>query len=156
MRKGTAPQRFQEKWSTLPLLLLGVVLIPLCLLPAHGIPGHPTTVPTATSTHAHEAVQAGADDLSGEDVRDSTAPSEHPYPGAPLCDSELDYSSTTARSFPDRSLDLSLLLLAVSVVAAAALRSRPTWSALLRSWAARPPWRPFGSAFLTLAGISRT
>lgn len=132
----------------LPLLLLGV-LVPLCLLPAHGIPGHPRT--TGASAHVHEAVQAGANDLSGEQLL--ARPGERSDPGAPFCDSALDFSSSVpARSFADRSPDLGLLLVAAAAVTAV-LHSRTVRPALLRS---RPPWRPFGVAFLTLAGISRT
>ncbi|GAB3685452.1 hypothetical protein GCM10027597_35970 [Saccharopolyspora tripterygii] len=160
MRSLIARQKSWGKLLALPLLL-GFLIVPFALLPAHGLPGHAATMSKSVSAgtehndsngHANDAESASNNTFVSTDHNG-------PKHGGPYCDTGSDYSPLApSRSLTNDSVYLAFLslALALAVVAAEPFLFRQHWRAYLRLWATKPPWRSAGASFLSFACISRT
>lgn len=162
MKELTARQHAWGKALVLPIVVLGFLLVPFVLLPAHGLAGHAATMPSSVSTSSHSSDgHSHGPDEAGTAIPASTVDSpahNGPGHGAPFCDAGPDYSAVTVHRHLNDAVDLAVLLVAATfvVVAIASGLFRSAWTLQLRHWFAQPPWRVSGTAFLSLACISRT
>lgn len=161
MKELTARQHAWGKALVLPFVVLGFLLVPFVLLPAHGLAGHAATMPPSApiASHSSDGHSHGPDE-AGTSIPASTVDSpgnSGPGHDAPFCDAGPDYSAVTVHRHLNDAVDLAVLLVAaafVTVVIASGL-SPSAWALQLRHWFSKPPWRVSGTAFLSLACISR-
>ncbi|WP_145737345.1 hypothetical protein [Saccharopolyspora dendranthemae] len=159
MRESLTRQHGLGKLLVLPLLVLGFLLVPFVLLPAHALPGHAELMSASHSTTGHHG-EAGEHEHTDAAAPVAAAAPSHdhgPEHGAPHCDAGPTFSAAVLTRPPSGSVDLDLVLLALSFAASSALLlTHAAWAPRLRHWLSRPPWRPSGTAFLHLACIART
>jgi hypothetical protein len=138
--------------------VLGFLLVPLVLLPAHALPGHAAMMSLSNSSSAHHGEPGGHHDtpaLSNDAMTSHEGGQNH---GDPHCHVGPDYSAVALTRPLNTPSELGFLLLALAFAAAAiaALRTEPTWAQRLRHWFSRPLRRTSGTSFLHFACIART
>lgn len=140
------------RWALLPVALLGLLLIQIVLLPAHGTATHDSLMRATGHSSAVEQSTHAATAGHGEQ---GTANHSH-GPDGPECHAAPHMADVIPNrvSSDDGVLGAGVFLaLMAGILAVSLLLPRPP--TLSRRWCSRPPWRPAGSDLLTRVCIAR-
>ncbi|WP_139320724.1 hypothetical protein [Saccharomonospora sp. CUA-673] len=155
MKKLLISKHGRGRWILLPVALLGLLLIQIVLLPAHGMATHDTLL--GASGHSSVAAPSTHTATAGHDEQGAANHSHSPDGGVPDCHAAPHIADIASIRVPgDDSVfgpGAFLVLMAGVLTVSLLLRRPPT---AYRRWSSRPPWRPAGSDLLTCVCIART
>ena len=156
VKEFSARQQHRSGLVLLPVVLLGLLLVPLVLLPAHGTPGPESLMRAMGDSSAIEHSTHSAS--TGHDGHGSADHSHGPDGGDPACHAETHVAHVIPNRLPGDDAPAqgagAVLPLMAGVLAVSLLLPRPP--PLSRWWCSRPPWRPAGTDLLTRVCIART